>query len=124
MSDMAWILSILLGLIGAVLLCAILNGSKATRKLGWVLVLFGVYYIIHDGNIIPASRNYDLDDMPFLLILAEGSLEVFLMTFPFIRAIVGYFNFAHAHENDNIGKALDKSSGLAHVIANILRDLL
>lgn len=98
---MAWIFSFLLGLIGAILLCVILNGSKATRKLGLVLALFAAWFMFsHDGDIIPASRNYDLDDTPFLLILAEGFLEVFLITFPIIRAIVGFSNLVGAYEKE------------------------
>ncbi len=125
MDDMAWILSFLLGLIGAILLCAILNGSKATRKLGLVLALFAACFMIsHDGDIIPATRNYSLDEMPFLLILAEGFLDFFLITFPIVRALVGYGNFVNAHKNDNVGKVLNKSGGFAHAITVIIKSLL
>mgnify|MGYP007105519449 CR=1 FL=1 len=99
---MVWILGILLGLIGAILLCVILNSSKAARKLGLMLALFAACFMIFhgDGAIIPASNNYDLDDTPFLLGLVEGFLEVFLFTFPIIRAIVGLANLADAYEKE------------------------
>lgn len=98
---MVWILSMLLGLIGAILLCVILNGSKATRMLGLVLAVFAACFMIsHDGAIITACNNYDLDDTPFLLGLVEGFLETFFAIFPIIRAIAGFSNLVGAYEKE------------------------